>query len=458
MKEKLRAALRLADVDYCEIRFEDSDVLGIAFQGRGLDRISRDKLFGGSVRALMKGGWGFSSFNDLNDMEEAVKSACEQACFTGEKQGGVSKLAQVPVVEEEYVPAYTLDPRAVTLDEKVRILTHYCDLILGFDPAITAATISYQEKVTGLYFANTEGTYIKQEKVDIGAGFGATARRGANTVSKRVGRGSSIGLDCILNADIEIKEACDLAVKLLDAPQVKAGVYTVVCDEALAGLFVHEAFGHLSEADNAYKNPGLAKAMTLGRKLGREILSIYDTGDYREHRGYLKYDDEGVRTAKTWLVKDGVLVGRLHSRETAGVMGESPTGSARALNYTFPPLVRMRNTCIAPGNSSLEDMIKDIELGLYAVGSGGGETNGEMFNFMAGHGFMIRDGKLAELVKDVKLMGNVFTTLENIDMVAKDVKGRDGPGGCGKGGQMPLPTSGVCPKIRIQNAIVGGAR
>ncbi len=458
MKETLRAALHRANVDYCEVRFEDSDFLSITFLGRGLERIAKTKIYGGGVRALHKGGWGFSSFNDLKDLPTALESACEQARFAGERQGGVSRLAQVPVVEDEYVPVYTLDPRAVSLDEKVRILTHYNETILSFDPLIASASVRYEEKATQLYFASTEGSYIRQEKIDVAAGFGATARRGTDTVTEGVGRGSSIGFDCILNADEEIREACGLAVRLLDAPQVKAGVYTVVCDEALAGLFVHEAFGHLSEADNAYKNPGLAKAMTLGRRLGRETLSIYDTGLEPGCRGYLKYDDEGVLTGKTMLVDKGILVGRLHSRETAGIMGEKPTGNARALDYTFPPLVRMRNTCIAPGTSSFEDMIKDIPLGLYAVGSGGGQTNGEMFNFNARHGFMIRDGKLAELVKDVKLMGNVFTTLENIDMVAKDVKGRDGPGGCGKGGQFPLATGGICPMIRIQNAIVGGAK
>ncbi|MGE5560340.1 MAG: TldD/PmbA family protein [Chloroflexota bacterium] len=458
MKERLRAALSLASADYCEIRFEESHLLSIAFQGRGLDRISNEVHYGGGVRALYKGGWGFTSFNDLADLPAMVKSACDQARFAGERQNGVSKLAPVPVVEEEYAPAYTLDPRGISLDEKVRILEHYKDLILGHDPAIQAANIVYNEKLTTLYFANSEGTYIRQEKLDIGSGINAVARRGAITVTKGIGRGSSIGFECMVGADDDLREACDLAVRLLDAPQVKAGVYTVVCDPALAGLFVHEAFGHLSEADNAYKNPELAKAMTLGRKLGRDILTIFDTGEFAANRGYLKYDDEGVRTQRTYLVKDGVLVGRLHSRETAGIMGEQPTGNCRALNYTFPPLVRMRNTCIAPGAASLEEMIKDIEIGVYAIGSGGGETNGEMFSFNAGHGFMIRDGKIAELVRDVKLMGNVFTTLENIDLIGKDLKGRDGPGGCGKGGQMPLATSGVCPAIRIQNVIVGGAK
>lgn len=457
-KEFIRAALTLADVDYCEVRFENTEVLSIGYQGRGLDRISQDRLFGGAVRALWKGGWGFVSFNSPAELPDVIRAACRQARFTGDQQNGTSKLAAAPVVDEDYRPSWTLDPRGVTLDEKVRILEHYKDLILGHDPAIAAAAISYGERVTDLTFANTEGTFIHQEKVDIGAGLSATARRGATTVTKGIGRGSSIGFDCMLGADAELREACDLAVRLLDAPQVKAGVYTVICDPAVAGLFVHEAFGHLSEADNAYRNPDLAKAMTLGRRLGRDILTIYDTGEQPEHRGYLRYDDEGVRTQRTYLVKDGILVGRLHSRETAGVMGEQPSGSARALNYTFPPIVRMRNTSIAAGESTFEEMLAGVELGVYAVGSGGGQTNGEMFSFNAGHGFMIRDGKLAELVKDVKLMGNVFTTLENIDMVGRDVKGRDGAGGCGKGGQMPLPTSGVCPPIRIQNVIIGGAK
>ena len=458
-KESIRAALAPADVDYCEVRFENSEVLSIGYQGRGLDRISQDRLFGGAVRALWKGGWGFVSFNSPAELPDVVRVACRQARFTGDQQnGGASKLAAVPVVDEDYRPMWTLDPRGVTLDEKVRLLDHYKDVILSHDPAIAAAAITYGERVTDLTFANTEGTFIHQEKVDIGANLSATARRGATTVTKGIGRGGSLGFDCMLGADAELREACDLAVRLLDAPQVKAGVYTVVCDPAVAGLFVHEAFGHLSEADNAYRNPDLAKAMTLGRRLGRDILTIYDTGDQPEHRGYLRYDDEGVRAGRTYLVKDGILVGRLHSRETAGVMGEQPSGSARALNYTFPPIVRMRNTSIAPGASTFDEMLAGVELGVYAVGSGGGQTNGEMFSFNAGHGFMIRHGKLAELVKDVKLMGNVFTTLENIDLVGRDVKGRAGAGGCGKGGQMPLPTSGVCPPIRIQNVIIGGAK
>ena len=458
MKELLRAALCSTEADYCEIRFEESNYLNITFRGRGIEQIFKEIQYGGNVRALHKGAWGFASFNNPDQLLDMVKAACRQAKLAGEHQEKISKLAAVPIVEDEFIPQYTLNLGAISLEEKVRILTRYNELILGYHPVITASSIVYKETHTDLYFANTDGTYIKQKKLDIGANLAAIARRGGVTVMKGIGRGSSSGFDCMLNVDAELREACDLTVRLLDAPQVKAGLYTVICDQDLAGLFVHEAFGHLSEADDIYKKPDMAKTMTLGRQLGKDFLNIYDTGEYFEHRGAIQYDDEGVAAERTDLIKNGILVGRLHSRETAGMMGEKPTGSARALNYTFPPICRMRSTCIAPGESSFSDMIKDVQLGIYALGSGGGETNGEMFTFNASHGFMIRNGQIAELVKDVKLMGNVFTTLENIDMIGRESKGRGGSGGCGKNDQMPLPVDGICPHIRIRNVIVGGAK
>lgn len=458
MREILRAALQFAEADYCEIRLEESNYLNITFRGRGLEQIVREIKYGGNVRALYKGAWGFAAFNKLDKLPDRVQAACRQAKLASEYQSGASKLAAVPVVEEECMPEYTLNPGAIALEEKVRILTRYKDMILNFHPAITAAAIVYKETHSDLYFANTNGTYIKQRKLDIGANLSAIASKGEVTVTQGIGRGSSRGFDCMLNCEDQLREACALAVRLLDAPQVKAGVYTVICDQELAGLFVHEAFGHLSEADGLYRKPEALKNLALGRKLGKDFLHIYDSGEYVEHRGAMRYDDEGVAAKRTDLIKNGILVGRLHSRETAGIMNEQPTGSARAKDFTFPPICRMRSTCIEPGTSSFDDMIRDIKLGVYAVGSCGGETNGEMFTFNAGYGYMIRDGRLAELVKDVKLMGNVFTTLANIDRIGYESKGRDGAGGCGKNEQMLLPVSGVCPPIRMQNVIVGGAK
>jgi TldD protein len=116
----------------------------------------------------------------------------------------------------------------------------------------------------------------------------------------------------------------------------------------------------------------------------------------------------------------------------------------------------MRNTCIEPGDASFDDMIAGTKLGIYAITASGGQTNGEMFTFTAGTAFMIRDGKLAERVRDVTLTGNVFETLKSIDMLGDDLGIHDGPGGCGKAGQFPLPVSDGSPHIRIQNVVIGG--
>jgi TldD protein len=245
------------------------------------------------------------------------------------------------------------------------------------------------------------------------------------------------------------------AVALLSAPHVKGGEYTVVLDPVLAGVFVHEAFGHLSESDFVYENEGMREIMTLGKQFGGEHLNIVDTATIPGLRGSFKYDDEGVPATRTYLIREGKLVGRLHSRETAAKMGEKPTGNARAINYRFPPIVRMTNTYIEPRDVSFSDMIADIKEGIYVKNWYGGMTSMEMFTFSAGEAYMIRDGKVAEALRPVVLTGNVFTTLKNIDAIGNDLDMNQG-GGCGKGAQMPLPVSNGSPHIRIRHCLVGG--
>jgi TldD protein len=254
--------------------------------------------------------------------------------------------------------------------------------------------------------------------------------------------------------DETAKHLGERAVELLSAPYVKAGTYPVVLDPILAGVFCHEAFGHLSESDFVYENERMKEIMVLGHKFGQPHLNIVDGAAVPDLRGSFKYDDEGTPARKTDLIREGVLVGRLHSRETAGKMGEQPTGNARALDYRFPPIVRMTNTYIEPGDISFEDLIAHIDEGVYARNWFGGTTSMEMFTFSAGEAYMIRNGKVAELLRPVKLTGNLFTTLQNIDALGNDMDFNQG-GGCGKAGQMPLPVSNGSPHIRIQDVVVG---
>lgn len=458
LKDLLTNALKASQADYCEIRVEETHTSLVLFRGKNLDQLSQTIQFGGNVRALVDGGWGFVSFNSLDDLADKVRAACTQAKAIGAVKRETSILAPVPVVVEDIKAEVKLDPRQVSLEDKVKLFSRYNDLILNYSPDITSSQVYYYDKYINVCFANTEGTYVSQEKFDIGCNMRAIATRGDVTVQEGVGMGSNNDFGCVLNKEEALRKVCQLALDLLDAPTVKGGEYTVILDPEMAGLFVHEAFGHLSEADDITENEALRSVMTLGKRFGRDILNIYDSGLTPGNRGGSMYDDEGVATEKTYLVREGVLVGRLHSRESAAKMNERPTGSARALDYRFPPIVRMRTTCIEAGTSTFEDMIKDIKLGVYAVGGYGGETNGEMFTFTASFGYMIREGKIAELVKDVTLTGNVFTTLANIDMIGQDFCYENSAGGCGKWAQSPLATSEGSPHIRVQKVVIGGAK
>jgi TldD protein len=172
-------------------------------------------------------------------------------------------------------------------------------------------------------------------------------------------------------------------------------------------------------------------------------------------RGSYKYDDEGVPAQKTYLIKEGILSGRLHSRETAAKMKEKLSGNARSISYRYPPIVRMTNTYIEPGSVSFKDMLSGIQEGIYVKNWYGGTTSMEMFTFSAGEAYMIRNGRIAETLRPVVLTGNVFSTLLNIDAVGNDLDMNEG-GGCGKGGQSPLPVSNGSPHIRIQHCLIGG--
>lgn len=455
MKETLKRIIETlkTECDYLEIRLEENETTNIAFLGENLDEVNKKTEKGGFVRALYKGGWGEVSFNDVNNIQQYIRRAIKQAKIVGKTQ---SKLATVPVIQDEIKFKLINDPRKVPFEEKIKLLKTYNEIVLNYDESIKSSIVRYHEVFKYITFINSDGTFIYQEQMDLGGAVIAISEDKTNRQRVGTSFGSSNDFGVVLGLEKDIEKSCKLAVDLLSAPKVKAGEYTIIANPNLTGVFVHEAFGHLSEADGIYEDSKQQEIMRLGRQIGRPILNIYDSGIVEGCRGYLVYDDEGVKTEKTYLIKEGKLVGRLHSRQTAGVMKEKPTGNARALSYKFPPICRMRSTCVEEGASTFEEMLKDINLGILACDSLGGQTNGELFTFSASYGYMIRNGKLEELVRDINLSGNVFTTLHNIDMIGNKEVVEDDGGGCGRNKQFPLPVSHGGPYIRIQNVVVGG--
>jgi TldD protein len=451
MRQEIEEALRGQKADYIEVRIEERYTSHIAYRGRELEDIGRASSQGGSVRALVKGAWGFVSFNDLSRLRDKVKLAVEQAHLAGNEE---SRIALLPPVVSPLKAGQEADYKAIPLARKTELLEEYNQLLWSV-PQIQTATINYADGYKRVLFGNSEGSHIEQERTDYVLRLSAIARDGVDIQQAHLSVGSRGDFSVIAGLHHKVKEMAERAVQLLSAPRVAGGEYPVILDPVLAGVFVHEAFGHLSESDFLYENPPLREIMVLGKKFGESHLNIVDGAAVPELRGSYRYDDEGVPAARTYLIREGVLVGRLHSRETAAKMNEDPTGNARAVDYRFPPIVRMTNTFIEPGTLSFEDMVGEIKEGIYARNWYGGTTAMEMFTFSAGEAFMIRNGKIAELVRPVVLTGNVFNTLGNIDAIGNDLEMNQG-GGCGKGMQVPLPVSNGSPHIRIRRCLVGG--
>jgi len=439
--------------DFILIRLEESDSTDILLRGNKIETLSEEVAIGGQVRVCYKGGWGFASFNRLSALKERLEDAIAAARLVGT---GKTTLAPVAPIEGVYtLPLPKGDPREIPLADKKALCEHYNQLLQSYNPKITTTSVSYGDITQRVTIATSEGTLVEQSWADLEARFSAIAREGEMVQTGRETSGSRQGWQDLRNLDQQVITAAERAVKNLSLPTVKGDTYTVVIDPILSGLFVHEAFGHLSEADMTYENPDLLDVMSMGRQFGPRNLQIFDGAAPAGHRGSYQVDDEGTPAETTQLIQDGVLVGRLHSRETAGKLREHPTGNARCLDYQYPPLVRMTNTWIERGETPVEDLFQDIPVGVYAKNWLGGMTNGEMFTFSAGEAWMIRDGKIAEPVRDVTLSGNVFKTLANIEAIGNDFYW-DESGGCGKGGQSGLPVGCGGPSLRIKEVVVGG--
>jgi len=451
-REQIEAALRSSEADYTEIRLEEGETTRVAFRGPDLETADVALDRGGIVRCLVHGGgWGIATFNDLSNLEHRVQQAYEGARAI---QAEPIELAPILIAEDEITVSLENDFRGIGVTEKKALVQTYNDILLGFDSRIVDTSTTYADEFKRIVFANSEGTYVSEERPMISVRVIAVAREEQNVQRAFDGVSRAAGFDAVTGQEDLVKTVAQRAVDLLSAPAVEGGRYTVVCDPRMGGVFAHEAFGHLSEADFIAENPQAREMMVLGRRFGRDILTIADDGSLPGLRGTHPYDDEGTPTGRTDLIKNGELVGRLHSRETAARMGEEPTGNARATSYRHRPIVRMTNTFIEEGETPFEEMISDIEQGVYACAAFGGQTAVENFSFSAAYGYIIRHGEVAELVRDVVLSGNLFVTLKHIDAVGDDFEWVEW-GRCGKG-QGGLAVSMGAPHVRIQDVLIGG--
>jgi TldD protein len=455
MKEIILKTIEKSSAEYTEIHIEKVVSNSFSISNGNIEDIQSKDNISGNIRLLKNGCWGFVAFNKIEKLNDALNEALLQAKFSSRFLKEKHRIEKFKPVIGNYRTDFKIDPLLISLKDKYNFIKKY-DEIFKKHKRLENRKIYYIDRNLKSYYANSEGSYIEQDKTFTGILFQAFARDGNNIQVARENLGGYYGFEITHNHEEVVEEVAKRAIDMLKAKQIEGGRYTVLLDQRLAGVFAHEAFGHLSEADFIYENERLKNIMKIGREFGPPDLNIIDDGSISNVAGFIFVDDEGVLPQKTYLIKNGILNARLHSRETAYKMKEPLTGNARAINPFYPPIVRMTNTYIDKGNWTFEEIMNSIDDGIYAIDYLGGQTNLEMFTFSAAYAYRIKNGKKVELLKNVVLTGNVFETLRNIEMIGNDLKLFGGLGGCGKGSQSPLPVSDGAPHIKIKNVLIGG--
>ncbi len=453
MLDKLKAMLSKVDADYADIRYEIKKDTVISFNGRELSQIGSNSTDGFVVRALKNGGFATAVFTKFEDAERVAKTVVENAKLIAKNIKEPIKLAKTEIVKETFMPPLKEDPRKISMEEKVDITRKANDVPLSHKE-IATTNVAYREVIREKSFVTSEGSEIREDLVTIALAGEIIAKDGNLVQNVRVATGGSDGFHTIRNPENNFEERTQIAIQLLKAKPVSAGVYNCILNPSMAGVFTHEAFGHFSEADIIENLPAMREKMKLGSKLGSDILNIVDNATIPNQLGFYKYDDEGVKVRHTQLMKNGILVGRLHSRRTAVEFNEPISGHTVAEDFRYAPIIRMGTIFIEPGDKTLDELFKLLGDGLYILDAKGGQTAGENFTFGAQYGYIVKNGKQTDMIRDINISGNLYKTLAGITAIGNDLT-LSKRGGCGKG-QLNIRSCSGAPHVIAQGLVLGG--
>ena len=430
--------------DYWDVRIEDTVDTAITMTQGEVVNCATSPSLGAFIRVRRNGFWYFEATTELNQIKNTLQRLAQSPLRTTETSRFVVQK-QTPFYEIQH------DDQAmhlVSIDDKIKLLEKY-EALARQQPFVVNSTFRYKDTYKIKAFLNSVGTQYEYDFNQAGINGRFTVKQEQNIFSDALHLYAT-DFKKLLGQENKIKAYIAESTEFLNAPTIEPGKYRVLLSPEVAGVFTHESFGHKSEADFMLGNDDALKEWSLGKKIASDCLSIVDYGGHRSTSGYCPIDDEGTPSQKNYLIKNGVLTGRLHSLETAFQLNEKPTGNARALNFEWEPMVRMTSTYIEPGSKSLEQILKNAEGALFVDGVKHG-SGLSTFTIAPSRGYRILKNGEKERVRITVISGSVFETLKNIEDVSADFSLENNAiGGCGKMEQGPLPVSDGGPFVLIK--------
>lgn len=435
---------------YTDVRIEDTYETLIVIRDHQLEQNKNRKFKGAFIRIFDADKWYYSATTDLTKIQEEIDHLAKLA---SPKQD----IKNHPIVAQFEVNRGTYitydDPLSNQgLDEKLSLLKTYTVCIDDYKEVATwRANYIDTRKVKQIY--SSKGTSLEFDTQHCGISINCSLDVEGKKFDTHFIKGSDT-IASIKGLQEELKEEILSSIDYIQrAVPVEPGKYTVVLNPELTGVFTHESFGHKSESDLMLGSETMKEEWALGKRVGAKELTIIDQGTIKGS-GYVPFDDEGNKAKINYIIKNGLLTGRLHSTATSIALGEALTGNARAMNFEYEPIVRMTTTYIAEGTQTKDELIENVEDGIYIVGCRHG-SGMSTFTIAPSRAYRIRKGQVAEPVMISVITGNVMEALYDIDGISNEVEMLSfGGGGCGKMEQFPLPVGFGGPYIRVKNISV----
>ncbi len=455
MLQKVIAAAMGKGGDYADLFFEHKISKSLGLEDGKVNRAYSNIDFGVGIRVL-KGdqtGFAYSETVTLDAMLNAAKLAANIAN---------SKAKSIPVDINEKIPSnyYSIQKlwEDVSVKDKVPFVQKINDKVFSLDDKVIKVNAFMNDETSYILFYNSEGRLSYDYRPMISFGVVSIMQKDKQIENAYAARSFRKGFEWLTDdlVDKLANEAVDRTNLLFKATKPKAGEMPVVMGAGGSGILLHEAIGHTFEADFNRKGTSIFSDK-MGKKVAENFINIIDDGTLENNRGSINIDDEGNDVQKTYLVKDGILNSYIHDRISANYYGVTPTGNGRRESFRNIPIPRMRATYMEAGTSSKNDIISNVDYGVYVDNFSNGQVQigaGD-FTFFVKSGYLIEKGKLTQPIKDINIIGNGPQALADISMAANDYKIDNGTWTCGKDGQSVPVTCGL-PTVLVKKLTVGG--
>jgi TldD protein len=446
----------LAGADDGEIFIESTESESFMFDDGRLKNASYDSTEGFGLRVVAGESAGYAHAAEIS--ESAIQRAADAARLAKRGYSGVA--AEEPRATNAKLYGEDDPLAAPAFSDKVSLLQEIDVFARARDPRVVQVSAALAGERRVIEIVRADGRLIRDVRPLVRLSVSVTVECDGRRESGNSGAGGRTGFEAWITPEKwqgQVDEALRQALVNLESVACPAGEMDVVLGPGWNGVLLHEAVGHGLEGDFNRKGSS-AFSGRIGQQVAARGVTVFDDGSILGRRGSLTIDDEGTPTERTILIEDGILVGYMHDRMSARLMGLAATGNGRRQSYAHMPMPRMTNTGMMGGDHSREEMIASTKRGIYCASFAGGQvdiTNGK-FVFQCTEAHLIEDGKITTPVKGATLIGDGPSALTRVTMIGDDFDFDPGIGVCGKGGQS-VPVGVGQPSLKITGLTVGGA-